>query len=84
MIQAEDDSDLYQSVGGGDDELGWVLDVLWEYSLQGLLAVGGEEKSAMAGIFILSIGRIEMLLKIMERDFGEKSKNFFLYVLSVP
>lgn len=38
----------------------------------------------MAGIFILSIGRIEMLLKIMERDFGEKSKNFFLYVLSVP
>lgn len=28
VIQAEDDSDLYQSVGGGDDELGWVLDVL--------------------------------------------------------
>lgn len=42
------------------------------FNLQGLLAVGGEEKSDMADLFILMIRGIEWLLRTVGKDLGER------------
>lgn len=67
VIQAEDDSDLDQSV-----RWRWWAGLGSGYNLQGLLAVGGEEKSDMTDIFILIIRGIELLLRTMGKDLGER------------